>query len=404
VHAPSKTHFKQAHGILPDRLISQSALQNLRNRLAQLGVVKENEPDWNKLRDSFSKKYDLNTAQADELVRALERLWLLPFHRYEACAPHILFLFTALPEIESGFRRDRDNQGLLLTKAYRVMAEMLLQGCSTCPGEPHYLADHLKRAIESPVVETRVDALPLARLLASAGDGFCGNNRYRTKEPNIIATYEHRAWRGMFEDTLASAYKFESYSRRLISSKEFWREWNDFRATFKNYDFWDKNGIVRRTLIPEGNWNRERLPHFRDIADKFQVAFDVFCWKWFLYGMKRAKLRDEPLVQKMFYAFTPYGTQIFIPGFWSIDVNRDFNWDEITKLHRARGVPRVGEKLDRNREELLEQAERARNANREAKRKGLRGDKRYAFIKASAGLNERTDNAQVRRLLKNSQS
>jgi len=204
----------------------------------------------------------------------------------------------------------------------------------------------------------------------------------------------------MFEDALASAYKFESYSRKLRSTKQFWREWKQLKATFKDYDFWDKNGIVRRTAIPEGNWNRERLPHYRNIADRFQVAFDVFCWKWFLYGMKRAKPRDEPLVQKTSYAFTPYGTQIFIPGYWSIDVNRDFNWDEITKLHRARGIPKQGEKLERNRAALLEQARCAREANREAKRKGLRGDKRYAFIKASAGLDERTDDTQVRRLLR----
>jgi len=403
VKSSSKARSKQVRrqSVLPDYLISRVALEDLRSRVAELGVAKENEPDWNKLRDSLGKKYGLRSAQADELVRALERLWLLPFHRYEACAPHILFLFTALPDIESGFRRDADKQGLLLTKAYRVMAEMLLQGCSICPGEPHHLANHLKQAIESPVPEARIDALPLARLLASAADGVCGNNRYRTKEPNIIATYEHRAWRGMFEDALASAYKFESYSRKLRSTKEFWREWKDLKATtFKDYDFWDKNGIVRRTAIPEGNWNRERLPHFRDVADKFQVAFDVFCWKWFLYGMKRAKPRDEPLVQKTSYAFTPYGTQVFIPGYWSIDVNRDFNWDEITRLHRARGVPRQGEKLEQNRAELLKQAKRARNANRKAKRKGLRGEKRYAFIKAGARLDERTDNASVRRLLR----
>ena len=401
VQAPLKPHSKPARSpsFLPDYLISRSALDDLRARLAELGVTKEKEPDWNKLRESLAKKHGLSAAQVDELVRALERLWLLPFHRYETCAPHMLFLFTALPKIESGFRRDKDKQGLLLTKAYRVMAEMLLQGCSICPGEPHYLADHLKHAIESPVPEARADALPIARLLASTAGGSCGNNRYQTKNPNIIAVYEHRAFRGMSENALATAYKFESYERKLRSTKAFWRDWDELNVTFKDYGFWDKYGIVRRTPIPEGNWQRERLPHFRNIADRFQAAFDVFCWKWFLYGMKRAEPCDEPLVQKMSYAFTPYGTQIFIPGFWSLDVNRDFNWAEITRLHRARGIPRAGKKLDRNREELLEQAERARNANREAKKKSLRGEKRFAFIKANAGLDERTDDAQVRRLL-----
>jgi hypothetical protein len=398
---PLRNRFTQAasSAVLPGYLISRSALDNLRSQLSKTGITKANEPDWNRLRDSFAKKYGLSAAHADELVRGLERLWLLPFHRYEACAPHILFLFSALPKIESGFRRESDKRGLLFTKAYRVMAEMLLQGCAICPGEPHYLADHLKHAIESPVPEARADALPLARLLAPAVGGSCGNNRYQTKDPNIIAVYEHRALRGMSENVLATAYKFESYERRLRSTKEFWREWDELKATFKDYGFWDKYGIVRRTPIPEGNWQRERLPHFRNIPDRFQVAFDVFCWKWFLYGMKRAKPHDEPLAQKMSYAFTPYGTQIFIPGFWSIDVNRDFNWDEITRLHRARGVPRVGKKLDSNREELLEQAKCARDANREARRTGLRGDKRYAFIKARVGLDERTDDAQVRRLL-----
>jgi hypothetical protein len=76
----------------------------------------------------------------------------------------------------------------------------------------------------------------------------------------------------------------------------------DLKATFKNYDVWDKNGIVRRTPIPEGNWQRERLPHYCNISDRFQVALDVFCWEWFLYGMKRAKPRDELLIQKTRYA------------------------------------------------------------------------------------------------------
>jgi hypothetical protein len=241
MQTPPKTRSKpiRSPSILPDYLIGRSALDNLKKRLSELGVTKENEPDWNKLRDSFGKKYGLSAAQADELVRALERLWLLPFHRYEACAPHMLFLFTALPEIQARFRREEDKQGLLFAKAYRVMAEMLLQGVSICPGEPHYLADHLKHAIESPVPEARTDALPLARLFASSADGVCGNNRYRTRDPDIIAAYEHRASHGMSEDALASTYKYESYERGLRATKEFWREWKELKATFKNYDFWD---------------------------------------------------------------------------------------------------------------------------------------------------------------------
>ena len=403
MHAPVKSCWRQNRqsGTLPDHLVSREALRDLRDRLSTEGIVNPTEePDWAKIRDTAREEHGLNEAHADEMIRALERLWFLPFHRYDTCAPHILFLFTSLPGIESRFRKKRDRQGLLLTKAYRVMAEILLQGCAVCPGEPHHLANQLRQAIESPAIESRVQALPLARLLASSRDGVCGNNRYRSKEPNVIALYENRARYGIFEGAVASAHKFGSYSRNVASSKEFWREWKALKTAFRDYDFWDKYGIVRRTPIPEGNWHRERLPHDRDIRDRFQVAFDVFCWKWFLYGMKRGKPQDKPLVQKIAYAFTPYGTQIFIPGYWSIDLNRDFNWEEIAGLHRARGIQKQGEKLERNRHDKARQVDRLKAAAIEAKREGLRGLRRMNFLKQAAGLSVETDDAYVRRLLR----
>ena len=389
-------------GVLPQQLVSRAALVDLRSRLEEHRVgQKAKEPDWKALHDSLRKKHNLSEADSGEAVCALERLWLLPFHRYDACAPYILFFFAGLPGSERDFRKAKDRDGLLLCRAYRIIAEILLQGIAVFPHEPQHVAHHLKTAIESPVRETRDHILPIARLLASAEDGQCGGNRYLTKSPNEVALFEHLARHGRYEGIMANDYKFRSYTRRIEAMPLFRQEWKALKAAFKGHKFWDAHGIVRRSPLPEGNWRREGPPHFKTASDRFQVAFDVFCWKWFLYGMQRATPHERPLVQKIYYTFGPFGTSIFIPGYWSIDLNRDLNWDTIRSLHRARGTGRQGEKADRNKEQAKEQARRAQESDREAKKLKLRGEKRYLFIKQRAGLAPQTDNAQVRRLISN---
>ena len=403
MEAPFKPRTRRSArvGALPQQLVSRTALGDLRSRLEEQKVVrKTKEPDWQALRDSFREKHKLSEADADEAVCALERLWLLPFHRYDACASCILFFFSGLPEAERDFRKSKDREGLLLCRAYRIAVEILLQGISVFPHEPQHIAHHLKTAIESPVRETRAHILPLARLLASAENGQCGGNRYLTKSPNEVALFEHLARHGRYEGIMANDYKLKSYTKKIEAMPLFRQEWDALKDAFKEHPFWDKNRIVRRSALPEGNWHREAPPHFKTVADRFQAAFDVFCWKWFLYGMQRETPHDQPLVQKIIYTFGPFGTSIFIPGYWSMDLNRDLNWDTIRSLHRARGTGRQGEKADRNKEQAKAQARLAKEADREAKRKGLRGEQRYLFIKEKAGLSTQTDNAQVRKLVR----
>ena len=52
---------------------------------------------------------------------------------------------------------------------------------------------------------------------------------------------------------------------------------------------------------------------------------------------------DEPLLMKPSVVFTPLGTQIFIPGYLSLDAKRDLDFKRINTLHKARGLPRQGE-------------------------------------------------------------
>ena len=109
---------------------------------------------------------------------------------------------------------------------------------------------------------------------------------------------------------------------------------------------------------------------------------------------------DEPLVEKLTCTLTPYGTQIFIPGYWSLDAARDVNWRQIQRLHKARGIPKQGQKLAQNRADRAKQLKALKLARIEGRALRLKGEALYDFIKHRAGLNDCTDNAQVRRMLK----
>ena len=156
------------------------------------------------------------------------------------------------------------------------------------------------------------------------------------------------------------------------------------------------------SLLLEGNWRQDGLPtpDVRTPKDSFQLAFDVFCWKWFLYGMKRGKSRDIPLVQKVVYTFGPYGTTIFIRDIGALTrpaISTGRKSANSIVLVACRG--RV-KKLSENRKGKAGQIKRLKAANIVAKKMGLRGAKRMDFLKDSAGLNWRTDDAYVRRLLR----
>ena len=108
---------------------------------------------------------------------------------------------------------------------------------------------------------------------------------------------------------------------------------------------------------------------------------------------------DEPLLIKPSVVFTPYGTQIFIPGYFSFDPKRDLNFKEITRLHRARGVPRQGEAFQELRQNAKRQKAKAITADKEARAKGLKGSRRLEYVAKAIG-NPNLDERAIRRLLK----
>lgn len=273
--------------------------------------------------------------------------------------------------------------------------DMALQGNSVHPSDPLQLAEAAKEALRGKKIPKALKVLE--QLLV--GDDLSqrsGNNALKFARPELVVAHEHQRRTGGFKVAYKAPIKYSGYRKQVLDSKEFWADWALLKGAFKVEDHQDANGIVRRSPNPEYNWRRPETMELDREATAFRVAFDFFCWKWFLWGMKR----DEPLVEQLFYAITPYGTQIFIPGYWSLDAARDIHWDAIKQLHASRGVPRQGKKLDRNRKLHLKQLRQLVRANAEAKRRGIRGANRYALLKKAAGLVPETDDAQVRRLLR----
>ena len=187
-----------------------------------------------------------------------------------------------------------------------------------------------------------------------------------------------------------------SFAAEVKQTPEFHEDWRLISTNFKLERHRDPQGIIRRSPLVEGNWRKPGFSDLRHEDSRFQVAFDFFCWKWFLYGMQG----DEPMVQKLAVTLTPFGTQIFIPGFWSLDPLRDINWAKVARLHRARGIGKQGEKLADNHKAHGELVKRVLLADQAARRGGLAGEPRYAFIKQNTGLAQNTDNAEIRRYLR----
>jgi len=125
----------------------------------------------------------------------------------------------------------------------------------------------------------------------------------------------------------------------LIENAEFCSDWKFLKEMFRRELRPGK--ILLRSDARESDCQRNP----RGTLAEFQDVFDCFCWKWFLDGMTG----DEPLVAKLSFAVTPFGTTIFIPGYWSFDPKRDLKWKELLSFHRSRGVRRQGEAFEPNR-------------------------------------------------------
>lgn len=274
---------------------------------------------------------------------------------------------------------------------------MALQGNSLHPATVVDLAVKTKLCLETyPHFLYRLEPLIDLLIDKTTGEPKEGFNRIVAADSETIIKCERDRQSGAIEHIYKEGHKLENYRQEVLSNPEFKADWQNIKKSFSVSKYQDSRRIIRRSKVPERNWPTNVSCNLDRIEDRFRAVFDFFCWKWFLYGMKG----DMPLIEKLTFTIAPYGTQIFIPGYWSFDGARDIDWRQIAKAHKARGISRQGQKLAINRRGKKQQLERLLLAEDEAKKIGVRGRERYALLKSKAGLAPDTDNAQVRRLLR----
>ncbi|MCX6924463.1 MAG: hypothetical protein NT154_14795 [Verrucomicrobia bacterium] len=376
---------------------SQEALDQMRKQICGTAPfqahLRANEPNWAEV----VGKLHLPISEAKDLTLDLQRLWLLPFADVPAVADLLFFQYSKLPGLREGFAKAKDTRSLRLCGLFDLFVGMAMQGNSIFPQNPTHLARQIQLALD-PAFGRKDGFDPLLDLLLDvhSGQPSTGFNVAEAADLGTIIQSEHERREGVAEGAWKAKHKFDDYKRSLLDSPEFLQDWAAIKRHFKVAKFRDSREIIRRTRTPERNWQMPVFPNLQLTQDRFQVAFDFFCWKWFLWGMRG----EEPMVEKLSCVITPYGTQISIPGYWSFDAARDVDWKKFLRLHHARGVNKQGVKLHANRKDRAQQLERLRKANEEAQRTRLRGDARYAFLKQQAGLVPETDDAQVRRMLR----
>jgi hypothetical protein len=221
----------------------------------------------------------------------------------------------------------------------------------------------------------------------------CGLNRMYLDDLQTIHESEKDRQRGIYDRYLKKSEKFDEYETRLMESDEFHEDWRRIKETFPRETAETK--LIKRSLIPERTFVKNYGASFKTRKDRFQAIFDFFCWKYFLYGMKESK----PYLDKMTVLLTPHGTQIFIPGYMSLDSKRDLNFQEITKLHRSRGILRQGPTFSQNRARLKERSLHAFQFHEEATRAGLKGRPRLEYIEKKLGWRFGSDYRYLRTLI-----
>lgn len=330
--------------------------------------------------------------EADWKDALRERLAERPFSDLDEAFSLICFLFEKVPAIVT---RHQDSDTLLLAEAFGWTCFAFWQCGSAFPSFPENYAHFLREALDQSPRKRSTIAKLVAGIIVTekADEGRCGFNRLALDKPGLIRESETLIHDGRYEEYLKAAEKYAEYEDALCRSPEFKADWQRIKEAFPTHA--NMAGMIRRTLVPERNWERGPGAEFGDDSQRFQAVFDLFCWKYYLWAMEG----DHPCLLKASVVFTPFGTQIFIPGYLSFDSKRDLDFGKIAELHRARGVSRQGKAFSESRMSTAEMQELAKKADQEARAQGMKGDKRYAFICRSLELRDHGDYRKVKRLL-----
>ena len=275
----------------------------------------------------------------------------LPFITLAEALPLFEFLFDCLPSI---LTRSRDPEVPLLAEAYAWCCFWIWQCESAFPVFPENYAAHLRDALLVPAKKRDATAILIAQMLVgeAAGDGNCGFNKLVLADAAAIRESERRMLTGGYEFYLKAKEKYDEFVFQLENSREFKADWQRLKTQFPKEC---ARKIIRRSPIPERNWEQGRKAEFKTAPQRFQAAFDL---------------------------------------------KRDLDSAKITRLPRARGVNRrQGHFFSSGRKEGAQQKQVAKAADAEARRLGLRGKARYRFICEEIKFRDEGDFRRLRKLL-----
>lgn len=211
---------------------------------------------------------------------------------------------------------------------------------------------------------------------------------------DAVAAHEHDVQKGVYENLVKTQAKYSQNELAISTGPELRRQWARIKAAFDVRAYRDHKGVIRRSMSVERNLRPSFSINMRRRDEVFRAAFDAFCLRWNLYGMRN----DEPLLLKLAVNITPYGTMIHIPAYWSFDPKRDIRWAAIAGLHRARVPGRQGNALAEGLAQRMRDAGKLRRLDKEALRLGLKGETKHEFLCQGLGLDPRTSPKRLNRL------
>lgn len=211
----------------------------------------------------------------------------------------------------------------------------------------------------------------------------------------IVTEHEHLVQKGDYEGLLKTSGKYDPIEESVVNDPEFQRQWTSFKEVWNVGEYQNDAGIIRRNITGERNLRGKAFDvDWSKAHHRFRAAFDAFCTRWNLYGMKN----DYPLLNKLSVNLTALGTMIFIPAYWSFDAKRDVRWDGVMALHRPRAFKKQGEALAENAAQRRKDAAKLKLLDAEAKSLKLRGEAKHAYLCKGLGWDERTDPKRLARL------
>lgn len=347
-----------------------------------------------KFKHYWQKLFGLEKTTTQALRAHLDNLAFPDSRDLELC----LFLFRDLPKL---FPENPSESWMKTATAYARFCFAFWQSKNVFIPFPQDYAAFLKSALcgEREILDPEIFAI--AELAGTPEKREqCGFNTFAFRDAERLRGNAWLSRNGDYEEFLTESAqaKYEEYRQALNNSPEFSKDWEMLKALYPDYKKLGSEFVLHRRALPERGWARGQGSALEATPEEaFRSAFDLFCWKYYLWGIDLVK--DRPLLLKPSVNITPFGTQIFIPAYMSYDARRDFVHSRIAELHKAKGVRRQGKAFSTSRTESKELARRAKQLHTFGRQQGLRGNALLDFVAEKIALPE-IDYRSLRRLLK----